>query len=507
MIGYVGAGVFHSELENLLKETTLTGAEGSNFYMINTATGVTYTDTEASEAEQEEIIAKETTRPLLLEVLQKAKSGSEQGQFEYEDETAGKTLVVNYKQIPGRDWAVVIAADKDQLYAASRKMTLLLIISSLIALILIIGLSVIAVNVTTRPLETITNAIRNLGDLDLTEDESIKPYVGLESEVGQIATAVDSLSGTLSQVVENIKRATAIIQAQANDLSETSEKISSTTSSVSTAVQEIAKGATEQAGTVERSSENLTTLSNAIRTVSSQAEGLASAAEEMNNASMSSAESLKQLSSNMDAMGRSVTDISQAMNATNQAVKNVNEKVDGITSIASQTNLLALNASIEAARAGEAGRGFAVVAEEIGKLASESAQTAQEIRQEMTLLLAKAQDALGKTDEVSAIGNDVNAVLVNTVDRINELIGGVNSTVNGVTTISDLAEECDASKVSIVDAMSMLSAISEQNAASTQETSASMLELNEMITVLSESSRNLNEVVEELHRDLMSFKN
>ncbi len=125
----------------------------------------------------------------------------------------------------------------------------------------------------------------------------------------------------------------------------------------------------------------------------------------------------------------------------------------------------------------------------------------------MTLLLAQAQDALGKTDEVSAIGNDVNAVLVNTVDRINELIGGVNSTVNGVTTISDLAEECDASKVSIVDAMSMLSAISEQNAASTQETSASMLELNEMITVLSESSRNLNEVVEELHRDLMSFKN
>ncbi len=504
MIGYVGGGVFHFELEDLLKETTLTGAEESNFYMINTATKITYTDTEASEAEQEAVIAQETTRPLLLEVIQRSGTASSD-QFEFKDAEAGKTYVVNYKLIPGRDWAVVIAADKDQLYSASRSMALRLTILSLIAFALIITLSVVAVTVTTKPLETITGAIRNLGDLNLTENDTIKPYVGLESEVGQIATAVDSLSSTLSHVVDNIMRASDIIQNQANELSDTSAKISDTTNSVSSAVQEIARGATEQAGTVEKSSENLTTLSNAIRTVSSQAEGLASAAEQMNSVSLSSAESLKQLSSNMDSMGRSVADITQAMSATNEAVQNVNEKVDGITSIASQTNLLALNASIEAARAGDAGRGFAVVAEEIGKLASQSAETAQEIRKEMTNLLVQAQDALGKTDEVSAIGNDVNEVLANTVDRINELIGNVSSTVDGVTTISDLAEECDVSKVSIVDAMNMLSSISEQNAASTEETSASMMELNEMITLLSDSSENLNKIVEELHRDLSSF--
>ena len=194
------------------------------------------------------------------------------------------------------------------------------------------------------------------------------------------------------------------------------------------------------------------------------------------------------------------------MNATNAAVQGVNEKVDGITSIASQTNLLALNASIEAARAGEAGRGFAVVAEEIGKLATESAQTAEEIRGEMSKLLLQSKNAIAKTEEVTVITGNVNNVLVNTVGRINELIDGVGTTVDGVTTISGLSQESAASKTIIVDAMDSLSAISEENAASTEETSASMQELNATVNVLSQSASDLNDLAKKLESDLEFFK-
>ena len=76
-------------------------------------------------------------------------------------------------------------------------------------------------------------------------------------------------------------------------------------------------------------------------------------------------------------------------------VNKINELTNEILSISSQTNLLALNASIEAARAGEAGRGFAVVADEIGKLATNSSTTANNI-QSISLMVTQAVEDLSK---------------------------------------------------------------------------------------------------------------
>lgn len=63
-----------------------------------------------------------------------------------------------------------------------------------------------------------------------------------------------------------------------------------------------------------------------------------------------------------------------------KVVDDISTMATAISAIADQINLLSLNASIEAARAGDAGKGFAVVANEIGKLASETASTVENIQ-------------------------------------------------------------------------------------------------------------------------------
>ena len=78
-----------------------------------------------------------------------------------------------------------------------------------------------------------------------------------------------------------------------------------------------------------------------------------------------------------------------------QAVEKIHELSDAILSISGQPNLLALNASIEAARAGEAGKGFAVVAAEIGALAADTNEAANEIQQ-VSAIVMQAVDGLQK---------------------------------------------------------------------------------------------------------------
>ncbi len=412
---------------------------------------------------------------------------------------------MSYLREPITGWVTVIATDVDEAQASSNRMILIIIITGVVMLLIAAIVSVFLANSFTRPILAVNKVVDGLsnGEFEKIEDESL---LRRKDEFGFIVGNINKLMDKLTDVVMSLKDIMARLGSASTDLADSANQISQTADDVSEAVQEIAKGATDQANTVQTATQNIGLLSDSIQEVANNAQGLAEIASSMSSQGHTSADAITELDNNMQAMSRAMEEIAEGMNATNAAVESVNRHVDGITSIASQTNLLALNASIEAARAGEAGRGFSVVAEEIGQLATESADTARQINSEMNELLKRSQDAISKSSEVIEISKNVNNVLTNTVSQINELLGGVNNTVDGVSNISGLAEESDASKTIIVDAMDSLSAISEENAASTEQTSASMQELNATVNMLSQSASDLNDLSTQLEENLAFFR-
>ena len=428
-----------------------------------------------------------------------------EGSGNYESSFNGGDWAMSYQREPVTGWVTVVATDKGVVLANSNRMLMIIVILGIVMLIAAAIIAVMLADSFTKPLIAVGRSIDRLsnGEFEKLKDRKL---ITRKDEFGDIVRHINILIDKLSEVAGSLKSIMENLGDSSRTLADSASQISQTTDDVSGAVEEIARGATDQANTVQTATENITMLSDAIQEVANNAQNLAETASSMNNQSQSSADAMSELSRNMETMSQAMADIAEGMNATNSAVQSVNERVDGIMAIASQTNLLALNASIEAARAGEAGRGFAVVAEEIGKLATESASTADEIRSEMEKLLKQSQSAIAKSNEVTTITGNVNDVLKNTITQINGLIGDVGSTVDGVSNISGLSQESAASKSIIVDAMDSLSAISQENAASTEETSASMQELSATVTMLKESAGNLNNLAEQLEEDLEFFK-
>lgn len=126
--------------------------------------------------------------------------------------------------------------------------------------------------------------------------------------------------------------------------------------------------------------------------------------------------------------------ITQAAHDTKEQTDQTLKITDLIMNISTQTNLLALNASIEAARAGEAGKGFAVIADEVRKLANSSSQAVENI----TDTLSGMEDATSNIlEKISAI----NALIQNQAANMEEISASVEEIRAMATTIEDLSKQ------------------------------------------------------------------
>ena len=352
----------------------------------------------------------------------------------------------------------------------------------------------------TRIVKYLDGAVNNLGTLSkgVLNLEMKQNLVERKDEVGDIARAIQRLVESMRDIITNITTTTQSLQKFSEEFSSSFDHIAESINNVNIAVDEIANGSSNQAAETMNASQKVTQMGNALGQTAANVETLGSSSEKMRQYNKTAAQNLNELYDISETTKSSVLLVQNQTNQTNDSAQEIREATELITDIANQTNLLSLNASIEAARAGENGRGFAVVADEIRNLSEQSRESAERIVEIVNTLIANSNTSVSTMNEVAENIRTQNAKIEETGEMFRSLNAEISEVSEAIEKIRKQTEALDAQKTEVLDIVDGLAAIAEQNAAGTQETSASMAEFHEIIDSCHEATEELTKLAQNL---------
>ena len=348
--------------------------------------------------------------------------------------------------------------------------------------------------------ETMTNVSGGILKVDIPEK-----VLKRKDEIGDITRGIQTIVDSFKDIIEKILTSSNQLGNMSVEFGENFKTVAKMIADIEHAVDEIANGATTQASETQNASMNIQNIGEEIDSTSEEIRRLTVSSEKMKQYSDTANETMGELLKISNTTHEAMVSIQEQTNLTHESVEEIQTTVDIISDIAEQTNLLSLNASIEAARAGENGKGFAVVADEIRKLADQCGASAQKIAGNVSALMDNSINSVEKMSEVKEIVLAQNDKINNTKDlfsRVSDEIDMVNESINQMKDRIKLLAEL---KTSVLVTIEGLAAIAEENAASTEETNASMLQLQTIIDGCIESAQSLVDLSDELLENTKRF--
>ena len=496
-MGYMGAEqiLTPEELAKSVADIEVSGMESSYAYVVSADGTMLYHPTADK-------IGQPVENAAVKQVLGELSKGNKLAPDVIVYDFKGVTKYASYYIGENSDYIVIVTADQDEAMESVNEMTINSVMSGVVALVIGLFFSFIIV----KPIIHATNMVARLADLDFTDKDHLQKTMDKKKdETGVMGKAIGVLRTELADAVRNITGQSRELYEAASTMNSSAAQTVESVEQVEKAISEIAQGATSQAQETQTATENVIVMGNMIEEAGKEVESLRENAGAMRDAGNRAMEILEELGKINQNTKEAIGIIYEQTNTTNTSVLKIKEATDMITDIAEETNLLSLNASIEAARAGEQGRGFAVVAGQIQKLAEQSNESARQIADIINLLIADSEKTVSTMEDVKSVIAKQDEHVANTEKAFEDVKDGIDKSIESVRTLTDKTKQLDEARVKVVDVVQNLTAIAEENAASTEETSASASEVGAIMENISDNAKQLNVIADELKESISQF--
>lgn len=376
-----------------------------------------------------------------------------------------------------------------------------LFIISGVLLVLCVGIMIVLAFRIRRPLMITSGYIERVADGDLSGRPECSSVI---SEVKTLINASTSLADKLGGIVTEVDEHAGILDDRMASLNALAEANSTSTNQIRQVMDDLSSTAVTLADNVQSVNAKVNEMGDNMSAINSEAVTLNDNSDKMNRAGQNVSESMTLVLTSSHTTSDIIAQLIEQVNETNKAIASINKAVELISDITSQTNLLSLNASIEAARAGQAGRGFAVVASEIKQLADQSSQGADSIKNIADNILEKSNRSVIMTGRMKELAEQEQTDIGNAKESFDILNRIIEENAAIAQTVMDKTKNLEALKLDIINSVSELSAISEENAASNEEVTARVTEIAESVNRISEDTQTVRKVSSDM-KELMDY--